>query len=133
MDTLAFNPELGHITTFGGHPLSCAAALAGLDIMIQPGLIQQAEGKGRLIEELLDPALQSGSISDIRRKGLALGIDLADPSKRKAFLDAALKQGVVTDFYLFKPAAFRIAPPLLISEKEIREGMRRLIEAMASL
>ena len=133
MDTLAFNPELGHITTFGGHPLSCAAALAGLDIMIQPGLIQQAEGKGRLIEELLDPALQSGSISDIRRKGLALGIDLADPSKRKSFLDAALKQGVVTDFYLFKPAAFRIAPPLLISEKEIREGMRRLIEAMASL
>jgi acetylornithine/N-succinyldiaminopimelate aminotransferase len=133
METLAFNPVLGHITTFGGHPLSCAAALAGLDILLQPGLIQQAFEKGRLIEELLAPALQNGSISTVRRKGLALGIDLGDSSKRKAFLDAALQQGVFTDYYLFKPATFRIAPPLVISDEEIREGLKRLLKALASL
>ncbi len=133
MDALATNPELGHITTFGGHPLSCAAALAGLDIMLQPGLIQKASEKGRFIEELLAPALQSGTISAVRRKGFALGIDLGDPSKRKTFLDAALQQGVFTDYYLFKPATFRIAPPLVISEDEIREVMKRLMKALSSL
>jgi acetylornithine/succinyldiaminopimelate/putrescine aminotransferase len=133
METLAFDPQLGHITTFGGHPLSCAASLAGLDVLLQPGLIQQAGEKGRIIEEMLAPALQNGIISEIRRKGLALGIDLADVSKRKAFIDACLQQGVLTDYYLFKPAAFRIAPPLMISREEINDGMDRLLKALASL
>jgi len=133
MDTLAFNPELGHITTFGGHPLSCAAALAGLDVLLQPGLIEQAEVKGLLIEELLAVALHSGSISAIRRKGLALGIELTDPMKRKAFLDATMRAGVFTDYYLFKPATFRLAPPLVINEKEITEGMSRIMKALASI
>ena len=133
MDTLAFDPQLGHITTFGGHPLSCAASLAGLEVLLQPGLIGQAEEKGRIIEEMLAPALQNGIISSIRRKGLALGIDLADASKRKALLDACLQQGVLTDYYLFKHAAFRIAPPLVISREEINEGMDRLLKALASI
>ena len=101
--------------------------------MLQPGLIQKASEKGRFIEELLAPALQSGTISAVRRKGFALGIDLGDPSKRKTFLDAALQQGVFTDYYLFKPATFRIAPPLVISEDEIREVMKRLMKALSSL
>ena len=133
MDNLAFNPELGHITTFGGHPVSCAAAIAGIDVLLEGNYPQTAEKKGRLIEELLSPALKNGSISAIRRKGLALGIDLADASKRKVFLDACLEKGIFIDYYLFKPATFRIAPPLVISEPEIYEGLQRLLNALLAV
>ncbi|MCX6282542.1 MAG: aspartate aminotransferase family protein [Bacteroidetes bacterium] len=133
MDTLAYNPELGHITTFGGHPVSCAAAIAGIDVLLGGQYPQTAEMKGKLIEDMLSTSLESGFISGIRRKGLALGIDLADPSKRKRFLDACLEQGVIIDYYLFRPATFRIAPPLVISLEEINQGMERLLKAMASL
>ncbi|MCX6282811.1 MAG: aspartate aminotransferase family protein [Bacteroidetes bacterium] len=133
MDTLAFNPELGHITTFGGHPVSCAAAIAGIDVLLGGQYPQTAEKKGKLIEGMLSEALHNGLISGIRRKGLALGIDLADVSKRKAFLDSCLEQGVFIDYYLFKPATFRIAPPLLISGDEIMEGTGRLLKALASI
>jgi len=133
MDTLAFQPELGHITTFGGHPVSCAAAIAGIDVLLDGQYPQTAEKKGSLIESMLCGAMQKGFITGIRRKGLALGIDLADPSKRKPFLDSCLEQGVFIDYYLFRPATFRIAPPLVISEEEIRDGMERLLKSIASI
>ncbi|MEI7492276.1 MAG: aminotransferase class III-fold pyridoxal phosphate-dependent enzyme [Bacteroidota bacterium] len=132
MESLAFNPELGHITTFGGHPVSCAAAIAGIDVLLGGQHPQAAEEKGILIEGMLSEALQKGLISGIRRKGLAHGIDLADVSKRKVFLDSCLDHGVLIDYYLFKPATFRIAPPLVISGEEINEGMGRLLKALAS-
>jgi len=132
MDTLAFNPELGHITTFGGHPVSCAAAIAGIDVILGQQLVQTAEKKGKMIEDMLAGMQENGFISGIRRKGLALGIDLADPSKRKAFLDSCLEQKVFIDYYLFRPATFRIAPPLVISVEEIMDGLERLLKAMAS-
>ncbi|MCX6285806.1 MAG: aminotransferase class III-fold pyridoxal phosphate-dependent enzyme [Bacteroidetes bacterium] len=133
METLAFQPELGHITTFGGHPVSCAAAIAGIDVLLEGHYPQTAEKKGKLIEDMLADALQKGFISGIRRRGLALGIDLADPSMRKTFLDAAIKYGVLTDYYLFNPATFRIAPPLTITEVEILEGMDRLLMVFRNL
>jgi acetylornithine/succinyldiaminopimelate/putrescine aminotransferase len=127
MDSLAFNPELGHITTFGGHPVSCAAALAGLEVLISGQLVAAAEDKGRMIEELLSghPAL-----SAIRRAGLALGLDLADQGKRAAFTEAALERGVIIDWYLFKPATFRIAPPLTITAEEMEETCGKVLEAL---
>ena len=130
MDTLAFNPELGHITTFGGHPVSCAAALAGLDVLLSDQLIPSAEEKGKLFEERLAP---HPAISGIRRKGLALGLDLANPELRTAFMQAALEQGVIIDWYLFKPATFRIAPPLTITLPEIEKSVDKLIAALNSV
>ncbi len=130
MDTLAFNPELGHITTFGGHPVSCAAALAGLDVLLSDQLIPSAEEKGKLFEERLAP---HPAISGIRRKGLALGLDLANPELRTAFMQAALEQGVIIDWYLFKPATFRIAPPLTITLPEIEQSVDKLIAALNSV
>ena len=130
MDTLAFNPELGHITTFGGHPVSCAAALAGLDVLLSDQLIPSAEEKGKLFEERLAP---HPAISGIRRKGLALGLDLANPELRTAFMQAALEQGVIIDWYLFKPATFRIAPPLTITLPEIEQSVYKLIAALNSV
>jgi acetylornithine/succinyldiaminopimelate/putrescine aminotransferase len=127
MDTLAFNPELGHITTFGGHPVSCAAALSGLEVLLSEGLIPMAEEKGRKFVEKLSG---NPAISDIRRAGLALGVDLANPEKRGVFMKAALEQGLIIDWYLFKPATFRIAPPLTITNEEIDLACVKLLEAL---
>jgi acetylornithine/succinyldiaminopimelate/putrescine aminotransferase len=130
MDTLAYNPELGHITTFGGHPVCCAAALAGIEVLLSDGLIPMAEEKGRKFMEKLagHPA-----IAEIRRAGLALGVDLAQTEKRALFMEAALKQGLIIDWYLFKPATFRIAPPLTITEDEIDLACGKLIMALNTI
>ncbi len=130
MDSLAFNPELGHITTFGGHPVSCAAALAALEVLTEGILVPEAENKGTLFEETLagHPAL-----SAIRRAGFALGLDLADERKKSEFARAALGQGLIIDWYLFRPATFRIAPPLTITEVEIGEACKRLIESLGKI
>ncbi len=127
MKTLAFQPELGHITTFGGHPVSCAAGLAGLNLLINESIIDAVEEKGRNFESQL-----SGhpSVGAIRRKGLALGIDLADPGKKSSFMQQAIANGVIIDWFLFPPATFRIAPPLTIAVDEIDEACHRLTRAL---
>ncbi len=130
MDTLAFNPELGHITTFGGHPVSCAAALAGLEVLLSDGLIPMAEEKGKMFVEKLSGA---PAISEIRRAGLAIGVDLAHPEKRGAFMEAALKNGLIIDWYLFKPATFRIAPPLTITDDEIDLACGKLLMSLREI
>jgi acetylornithine/succinyldiaminopimelate/putrescine aminotransferase len=127
MDTLAYKPELGHITTFGGHPVSCAAGLAGLEVILSEELISLADVKGKKFSEKLSghPA-----IADIRRAGLALGLDLACAEKRGQFMEEALKQGLIIDWYLFKPATFRIAPPLTITDDEIDQACIKLLRAL---
>jgi acetylornithine/N-succinyldiaminopimelate aminotransferase len=130
MDKLAFDPELGHITTFGGHPVSCAAALAGLEILIEPGFIEAVEEKGNKIEEGIKG---HKNIKAIRRKGLAMGVDLNDPAKRQVFTAATLNQGLVIDWYLFKPATFRIAPPLTLTDEEIKEICKLVNGALSDL
>jgi acetylornithine/succinyldiaminopimelate/putrescine aminotransferase len=123
MDTLAFSPELGHITTFGGHPVSCAAALAGIDVLTTGNFVSDAERKGRIFEERLS---LHQAVAHIRRAGLALGIDLADPGKRTLLSKAAIRSGLIIDWFLFKPATFRIAPPLTITDDEINLACRSL-------
>ncbi len=130
MDTLAYNPELGHITTFGGHPVSCAAGLAGLDVLLEDDLIPLAEEKGKHFAERLSGHPR---ISDIRRAGLALGVDLAHPEKRGLFMESALNLGLVIDWYLFKPATFRIAPPITITFDEIDLACEKLLTALDSI
>jgi len=130
MDTLAYNPELGHLTTFGGHPVCCAAALAGLEVLLSEGLIPQAEEKGNRFMEKLSghPA-----IGEIRRVGLALGVDLKWPENRTKMMEEAIKHGLIIDWYLFKPATFRIAPPLTINDEEIDLACAKLLDALEVL
>lgn len=130
MDTLAFAPELGHITTFGGHPLSCAAGLAALEIVEKDKLTESAEIKGLRFEQAL---AQQPGLAAIRRAGLALGIDLKDPGKKIDFMKAAIAEGVIIDWYLFRPATFRIAPPLNITDEEIDEASHLLINALKAI
>jgi len=127
MDTLAYNPELGHITTFGGHPVSCAAALAGIEVLLADGLIDRTEEKGKMFVEKLSGHPEIG---EIRRTGLALGVDLRQPEKRGHLMKAALNHGLIIDWYLFKPATFRVAPPLTITIDEIELACSKLIAAL---
>jgi acetylornithine/succinyldiaminopimelate/putrescine aminotransferase len=119
MDTLTFQPELGHITTFGGHPLCCAAALASLEVLLGEDLIPQAEEKGVILEEAIRA---HPMVKDIRRKGLILGIEIKDAGKRNNLTKAMLMNGIIIDWFLFHPCTFRIAPPLTITEGECVEA-----------
>jgi acetylornithine/N-succinyldiaminopimelate aminotransferase len=123
MSSLAHDPELGHITTFGGHPLCCAAALASLNIIRDEKLAEQAEEKGAMIESALS---KHPAIKEIRRKGLVMGAELSDAGKRTAFSRNCLENGIITDWFLFSPATFRIAPPLTITVPEINTAIKKL-------
>ena len=125
MDTLAFDPELGHITTFGGHPVSCAAALAGIDIVqeVLPGV---EDGGWRMEDRIKDHHL----VKEIRRKGLMLGVELHNPDIRKPLTESCLRNGLIIDWFLFHPATFRIAPPLTITNQEINKACDRLEKAL---
>jgi len=127
MDTLAFQPELGHITTFGGHPVSCAAARASLEVLLSGNLISKVEQKGAILEERLRVHPQ---VKDIRRKGLILGIEINEIEKRNKLTEAMLKNGIIIDWFLFSPNTFRIAPPLTITEEECQTATEIIIKSL---
>ncbi|HAK77983.1 MAG TPA: aspartate aminotransferase family protein [Runella sp.] len=125
------NPILGHITTFGGHPVSCASSLATLEVIQSEGLAESAVAKGQLIRGLL----QHPSIKEIRGKGLMLAVEFESFEVLKPIIDRAIwraKQGtgVITDWFLFCDNSMRIAPPLVITEAQIREACNIILEAI---
>ena len=117
MSVLAGNPALGHITTFGGHPVSCSAALATLEILLTGDWIAGVKRKGALFRE----HLHHPAIIEIRGKGLYLAVELESAEKAGRFIQSALDAGIVSDGFLFRDSAFRISPPLIISDEEIIE------------
>lgn len=127
MAVLSDNPILGHITTFGGHPVCCAAGLATLQTLLEePAIIGEVKKKEALFHELLQHPL----IKEVRSAGLLMAVDLDDNDKVMAVIQHALQQGLITDWFLFNDRCLRIAPPLLISEEEIRKACGILLEAM---
>ncbi|MCC6462657.1 MAG: aspartate aminotransferase family protein [Saprospiraceae bacterium] len=126
MEVLSTDPPLGHITTFGGHPVCAAAALATLQELLESDLIEQVREKERLFRELLvHPA-----IVELRSAGLWLAVDLGDAVRVQRAIGYCLAQGVITDWFLFNDRCLRIAPPLTIGEKEIREACAVLLAAL---
>jgi len=130
MASLASNPELGHITTFGGHPVSCAAALAALEVLTEDDLIQQATVKGEMFRSLLE---DHPLVKEIRMKGLMLAVELDDESLTNQLTRIFIKNGLVVDQFLFCPQAFRIAPPLTITEEQIRETCEVVVASLDEL
>jgi acetylornithine/succinyldiaminopimelate/putrescine aminotransferase len=126
METLTFDPPLGHITTFGGHPVNCAAGLATLKVLTQTGLIQEAERKGAMMQALLKHKL----VKEIRRKGLMFAIQMESAEVVQRVVQQALQNGIISFWFLSCPDSFRIAPPLTITDAEITESCRLLISAM---
>ena len=128
MKVLSFNPPLGHITTFGGHPVCAAAALATLETLLESDLIAQAPEKGALFRRLLTEACPS--IVEIRSDGLWLAVDLGDARRVQAVIAQCIEAGIITDWFLFNDRSLRIAPPLIITEEEISWACERLAAAI---
>jgi acetylornithine/N-succinyldiaminopimelate aminotransferase len=122
MSSLIINPQLGHITTFGGHPVSCAAGLASLEVIVDDKLAGSVASKS----ELFKKELNHSAISGIRGEGLLLAVKLKDQKLVHKVIEAAPAYGLVLDYFLFCNDSFRIAPPLIIAEDEIRYACRQL-------
>lgn len=116
LDAFTVDPVLGHITTFGGHPLCCAAALASLRLLIKEDWVAEAERKGARIEKELE---RHPAVKEIRRSGLLIAVDLGSEDRASAILGHLIEEGAVSDYFLFNPTSFRIAPPLCISDDEV--------------
>lgn len=125
MSSLSDNPVLGHITTFGGHPVCCAAGLAAFNQLVEGRLIEEVETKGKLFQQLL----QHRTIKAVRRKGLMLAVEFDSYEQNKSIIDRCIENGVLTDWFLFAPNCLRIAPPLIISEEEIRTACAVILAA----
>ena len=122
MSALISNPSLGHITTFGGHPVCCAAGLASLNVIIEENLIETCNPKSTLFKKELNHPL----ISEVRGEGLLLAIQLIDPEYVRFVIVHAPDYGLILDYFLFCNNAFRLAPPLIINEDEIYQACRQL-------
>ena len=130
MDTLQEKPVLGHITTFGGHPVCCAAGLAAFRYLKEEGIVKQVEQKGALYEQLLQGHPQ---VKEIRRSGLLMAVELGESAKLYRLMELFKEVGIMSDWFLYCDTAFRISPPLTISEEEIRESVRLILQALDRL
>ena len=121
MSTLTHNPVLGHITTFGGHPVCCAAGLAAMKFLQENKIVEDVERKGALYEELLK---DHPAVKEIRRSGMLLAVELGESEKLYKIMDLFIEEGILSDWFLFCDTAFRISAPLVISDEEIRDSVR---------
>ncbi|GAA5028205.1 aspartate aminotransferase family protein [Marivirga lumbricoides] len=126
MRHFTFNPMLGHITTFGGNPVACAAAVATLQVLTEDGLLETVEEKGALFENLI----QHPSIKEVRRKGLLFAFEFETEEEVMKIVEECLKQGVICFWFLSCPNSFRIAPPLTISHEEIKIACKVINESI---
>ena len=127
LNEFTHNPMLGHITTFGGHPVVCAAAAACVEVMKTEINWNQVEKYGKLLEEIIAQSLE---IKAVRRIGMMFAFDMESSERVAKVVDKCLEKGVLTFWFLSHPYSFRLSPPLTISEDEIREAGKRILEAI---
>lgn len=126
MSALSENPILGHITTFGGHPVCCAAGLAALETLLDENLIELVAEKEALFRQLLThPA-----IHEIRGRGLWFAVELESFDLNKKVIDRCIENGVIVDWFLHCSNSMRIAPPLVITQQEIEKACSVIVEAL---
>ncbi|GGB14073.1 aspartate aminotransferase family protein [Puia dinghuensis] len=126
MWSLTGDPVLGHITTFGGHPLCCAAGLASMQVLLESGWIEAVARKEALFRRLLvHPAIKS-----VRSSGLLIAVEFDDFEQNKRIIDACIAGGLLTDWYLFAPQCLRIAPPLSITEEQIEKACSIILSSI---
>ncbi|MDB4754826.1 aspartate aminotransferase family protein [bacterium] len=129
MALLRNNPMLGHITTFGGHPVCCAAALANIQVIEEENLLDSVAAKGQLFRELLE---KNSLVTEVRQIGLMLAIELDNFETVQKVVRNCLEKGVIGFWFISCNNSFRLAPPLTISEIEIREACKIINEVMNS-
>lgn len=129
MMALATNPILGHLTTFGGHPVSCAAGLATLQTILNENIVDGVEEKGELFKKLLvHPA-----IKEVRGKGLMIAIEFENFEINKKIIDACIADGVISDWFLHCSNSMRVAPPLIITTEEIHEACEIILRNVIAI
>ena len=129
MDVFTNNPVLGHINTFGGHPVSCSAGLAALKVLLDEKMIDAVKHK----EQLFVSLLQHSRIKKINSCGLMIAVHFDSFETNKKNIDQLIDLGVFTDWFLFAPNALRIAPPLNISDEDIRVACKKIIEVLDAM
>ena len=129
MDTLTNNPVLGHINTFGGHPVCCAAGNAAMQFLLEENIIQNVYSK----EKLFIKYLNHPKIKSIRSCGLMIALEFENFEENKKVIDALIDSGVFTDWFLFAPECLRIVPPLIISEEEINDACKIIVSVLNNL
>ena len=127
MNAFTENPVLGHITTFGGHPVCCAAGMAAMKVLLEEKIINGIKAK----EELFRSLLFHPKIKAIRSFGLWMALEFDSFETNKRIIDTCIALGVMTDWFLFAPNCLRISPPLIIPEKQITEACNKILNAIA--
>ena len=126
MSALTKNPMLGHITTFGGNPVCCASALASLETIISEELVDQVIEKANLFKALLVHPL----IKEVRSSGLMMAVELKKRKHLKHVVSHTIENGALVDYFLFNNKSFRLCPPLIINDQQIRDGAEILLKAL---
>ena len=126
MKTLTDNPVLGHITTFGGHPVSCTAGKAALEVLLKNKWIAEVSHK----EQILLQRLQHPSIKAVHHCGLWMALEFDSFEINKAIIHRCIQKGLITDWFLFAPTCLRIAPPLTITEEELHTLCNIVMESI---
>lgn len=131
MATFSTNPPLSHVTTFGGHPVSCAAGLASLEVILKEGLVEKAERDGQYIKNCLrDLAKQNIGIRDVRGLGLMIGLEVEDAKTAERCVRRSFDRGVILGWTLHSDIVIRIMPPLILSKAEIDRGLKAIADAL---
>lgn len=126
MKSLSFDPVLGHITTFGGHPVNCAASLATLNYIIDENLMEDVPSKSQLFKDLLIHPM----IKEVRSVGLMIAVEFENFEIIQKIISNCLYRGLITDWFLFCNNSLRIAPPLIITMKEIKIACKIILQAI---
>ncbi|MGZ4068471.1 MAG: aspartate aminotransferase family protein, partial [Bacteroidia bacterium] len=126
MSVLTHNPVLGHMTTFGGHPVCCAAALANLKVISENKLFDRAKS----IEKIVKQKLVHPKIKEIRACGALIAVDLREDAINLQTITNCIEHGVITDWFLFNMHSMRIAPPLTITDKELEKACEVILNSI---
>jgi acetylornithine/succinyldiaminopimelate/putrescine aminotransferase len=126
MDCLTENPVLGHITTFGGHPVCCAAGMAAMQVLLTENLIKEVPAKSELFKNMLIHP----SIKNINTFGLWTAVEFSSAEICKKIIDNCIEQGVLTDWFLFAPNSLRISPPLVINSEQIEITAKIILQSL---
>ena len=126
MDSFTHDPVLGHINTFGGHPVCCAAGLAAFNVLLEEKLVNVVKEK----ESLFISLLHHQKIKTVRSRGLMIAVEFENFDMNKKVIDGLIQQGVFTDWFLFAANCLRIAPPLTISDEDIKIACKKILQVL---